>query len=74
VVETPTSIINIYMRSMHSMQSRMAEEACANADVVIRPIVSEGAWYDFYHPERYIRCGEQAAEAMLPQLKELVRP
>ena len=74
VVETPTSIINIYMRSMQSMQSRMAEEACANADVVIRPVVSEGAWYDFYHPERYIRCGEQAAEAMLPQLRELVGP
>ena len=26
VVETPTSIINIYMRSMHAMQSRMAED------------------------------------------------
>ena len=73
VVDTPTSIINVYMRSMHVMQSRMAEEACNNADVVLRPMVQESVWYDFYHPERYIRAGELAAEAALPQLKELVR-
>ncbi len=73
VVETPTSIINVYMRSMHVMQSRMAEEACTRADVVLRPIVAGGVWYDFYHPEKYIRSGEQAAEEALPKLKELVR-
>jgi NTE family protein len=73
VVETPTSIINVYMRSMHAMQSRMAETSCNNADVVIRPILTDSVWYDFYHPERYIRCGEEAAEAALPLLKELVR-
>jgi NTE family protein len=73
VVDTPTSIINVYMRSMHVMQSRMAEEACANADIVLRPMVQESVWYDFYHPERYIRAGEVAAEAALPQLKELVQ-
>jgi NTE family protein len=73
LVETPTSIINIYMRSMHAMQSRMAEAACNNADVVIRPLLAGSVWYDFYHPERYIRCGEEAAQAALPQLKELVR-
>ncbi|MGD1017877.1 MAG: patatin-like phospholipase family protein [Verrucomicrobiia bacterium] len=73
LVDTPTGIINIYMRSMHAMQSRMAEMACNNADVVIRPLLAGSVWYDFYHPERYIRCGEEAAEAALPQLKELVR-
>ncbi len=73
VVETPTSIINVYMRAMHSMQSRMAEESCNNADVVIRPVLAGAVWYDFYHPERHIRCGEEAAETALPLLKELVR-
>jgi predicted acylesterase/phospholipase RssA/CRP-like cAMP-binding protein len=73
VIETPTNIINIYMRCMHAMQSHMAEEACSNADVVIRPVVHESVWYDFYHPERYIRAGEEAAETALPKLKELVR-
>ena len=73
IVKTPSSIINIYMRAMHAMQSRMAEESCANADVVIRPTNAECLWYDFYHPERHIRCGEEAAQAALPQIKELVR-
>lgn len=72
VIDTPTSIINIYMRSMHAMQSRMAEQACAEADLVIRPVARAGVWYDFYHPDRYIRCGEEAAQAVLPRLKELV--
>jgi NTE family protein len=72
LVETPTSIINIYMRSMHAMQSRMAEDACSRADVVLRPSASEAVWYDFYRPERYILSGEQAAEAALAKLKELV--
>lgn len=73
VVETPSSIINIYMRSMHAMQSQIAEANCLNADVVLRPNVRDGIWYDFYSPEKYIRAGEEAAVAALPQLKELVR-
>jgi NTE family protein len=74
VIDTPTSVINIYMLSMYLMQSQIAERACANADVVIRPNLPDSAWYDFYNPERYIRCGEQAAESVLPRLKELARP
>ncbi len=72
LVDTPTSILNIYMRAMHAMQSHMAEEACRDADVVIRPRAREAVWYDFYHPERYIRAGEEAAEAALAEMKELV--
>ncbi len=72
LVETPSSIIDVYMRSMHAMQSYMAEQSCLNADVVLRPIFREALWYDFYHPKRYIDCGTRTAEAMVPQLKELV--
>jgi NTE family protein len=72
LLETPTGIINVYMRSMHVMQSRLAFQECANADIVIRPLAMEGAWYDFYHPERYIRSGEEAAGAALSELKKLV--
>jgi predicted acylesterase/phospholipase RssA/CRP-like cAMP-binding protein len=72
-IETPTTIIDIYMRAMLAMQSQISEANCANADVVLRPIVPDAVWYDFYNPEKYIRVGEQAAEMALPQLKELVR-
>jgi len=71
-IDTPTSIIKLYMRFLNSTQARVAQEACAKVDVVISPTVPDGFWYDFYNPERYIRRGEQVAEAALPQLRELV--
>ena len=39
IIETPTNIINIYMISMYAMQSQIAERACADADVVLRPFL-----------------------------------
>ena len=72
LIETPTNIIKLYMRFLNAVQSRTAGEACAKADVVVSPAVPDGFWYDFYNPERYIRRGEQAAEAVLPQLRELI--
>jgi hypothetical protein len=73
-IDTPTSIIKLYMRFLNSTQARVAQEACSKVDVVISPTVPDGFWYDFYNPERYIRRGEQVAEAALPQLRELVGP
>lgn len=72
LIDTPTSIIKLYMRFLNAVQSRSAQEACAKADVIITPSVPDGFWYDFYRPERYIRRGEQAAEAALPQIRELL--
>jgi len=72
LIDTPTNIIKLYMRFLNAVQSRSAQETCAKADVVISPAVPDGFWYDFYNPERYIRRGEQAAESVLTQLKELV--
>lgn len=73
-IDTPTGIIKLYMRFLNTTQARVAHEACAKADVVISPTVPDGFWYDYYNPERYIRRGEQVAEAALPQLRELVGP
>jgi NTE family protein len=72
LIDTPTHLIKNYMRFLNSTQARVAQEACSKVDVVIAPTVPDGFWYDFYNPERYIRRGEQVAEAALPQLRELV--
>jgi NTE family protein len=72
LIDTPANIIKLYMRFLNSTQARVAQEACRKVDVVIAPTVPDGFWYDFYNPERYIRRGEQVAEAALPQLRELV--
>jgi hypothetical protein len=71
LIDTPTSIIKQYMRFLNTTQARVAQEACAKVDVVVSPTVPDGFWYDFYNPERYIRRGEQAAESVLSQLREL---
>jgi NTE family protein len=66
------NIMDINMRAMHAMQSQIAATACANADVVIRPIILDSVWYEFYDPIKYIRKGEESARAILPALKKLV--
>jgi NTE family protein len=71
LIETPRNVINVYMAAMHALQSRTAEDACAEADIVIRPTVPDSTWFDFYNPAQYIRRGEECVEAMLPQLKAL---
>jgi NTE family protein len=73
-IDTPTGIIKLYMRFLNGTQARVAQDACSKVDVVMSPTVPDGFWYDFYNPERYIRRGEQVAEAALPQLRELVGP
>jgi len=65
------NIMDINMRAMHAMQSQIAATACANADVVIRPVILDSAWYEFYDPAKYIRKGEESARAMLPVLQKL---
>jgi NTE family protein len=66
------NIMDINMRAMHAMQSQIANAACATADVVIRPVILDSAWYEFYDPEKYIRKGEESANEVLPALKKLV--
>jgi NTE family protein len=73
LIDTPGSLIKNYMRYLNTTQARVAHEACKKVDVVISPTVADGFWYDFYNPERYIRRGEQVAEAALPQIRELIR-
>lgn len=66
------NIMDINMRAMHAMQSQIANRACANADVVIRPVFFGAAWYEFYKPRQFIRKGEETTRAVLPALQKLV--
>jgi predicted acylesterase/phospholipase RssA/CRP-like cAMP-binding protein len=72
VVDTPGGLIKMYMRFLNSTQARVAEAECRRADIVLSPTLTDGFWYDFYNPERYIRRGEEVAEAALPELRELI--
>lgn len=68
------NIIDIIQQSFTGAQIPNSEDACRNADVVIRPINLDGSWHDFHRPRKYIALGRRTALAQLPELKALTRP
>ena len=64
-------VFDVIMRSMQSMEYQIAEVACREADLILRPTVPGSHWLEFYHPEKFIRRGEEEALRMLPALKRL---
>lgn len=65
------NILDNLMRSVHGAQIRVAEEACRNADVVLRPLSCDGKWHEFSNPGKYIALGRQAAQEQLDELRKL---
>lgn len=64
-------VFDVIMRSMQSMEYHIAEVTCRQADVILRPSVPGSFWLEFYHPEKFIRRGEEEALRYLPILKRL---
>lgn len=65
------NVLDIIGRSNIYMQSRIAEGAARGASVVVRPWVPELGWLDFDSAPRFIRAGENAARAVLPEIRKL---
>ena len=65
-------VFDVIMRSMQSMEYEIAEVACREADLTLRPTIAGSHWLEFYHPEKFIRRGEEEALRRLPELKRLV--
>jgi NTE family protein len=66
------NILDILMRSIHGAQICMAESLGRQADIVLRPRISDDRWMDFRSPGRFIAAGRQIAERHLPEIKALV--
>jgi len=64
-------IFDVIMRSMQSMEYQIAEVACQEADLTLRPTVPGSHWLEFFAPEKFIRRGEEVAMRHLPELKRL---
>ena len=62
-------IFDVIMRSMQSMEYQIAELACHDADVVLRPTVAGSYWLEFHHPKKFIQRGEEEAMHHLEELK-----
>lgn len=68
------NILDIIQQCFTGAQIPNAEEACRNADVVIRPINGDGSWLDFNRPRKYIALGRRMTMELLPELKALTKP
>ncbi|OGX14350.1 MAG: hypothetical protein A3K11_10880 [Nitrospirae bacterium RIFCSPLOWO2_12_FULL_63_8] len=64
-------IFDVIMRSMQAMEYQIAEVACQDADITLRPTVPGSHWLEFFTPEKFIRRGEEVAMEHLPELKRL---
>lgn len=65
------NVLDTMMRANHGVQMRIAEIACRDIDIVLRPLDCDGRWHDFAHPVRYIALGRKAAEEQLPEILSL---
>ena len=66
------NLLDILIRSVHGAQIRMAEAACPQADLVLRPDIYDDCWLDYRNPGKFIALGRQAAERHLDEIKSLV--
>jgi NTE family protein len=65
------NILDTMMQAISGAQTRVAEAAAREADIVLRPLDGDAEWHDFTHPQKYIALGRAAAEAQLAGLKAL---
>ncbi len=66
-------VFDVIMRSMQSMEHQIAEVACREADLTLRPTVPGSHWLEFFNPEKFIRRGEEVALQYLPELRRIAR-
>lgn len=66
------NLFEILMRSLYGAQIRVAEASSRQADLVLRPDISDDRWLDYRHPGKFIALGRQAAEQRLDEIKALV--
>jgi NTE family protein len=66
------NVADVMLRALHGAQTRVAEQACSAADVVLRPWAADSRWYDFTSPRKYIALGRREAEEHLEEIKALV--
>lgn len=66
------NILDVTQRAVIGGQIRAAEEACRQADVVLRPLACDSRWHDFSNPGKYISLGRRVAEENLAEIKQMV--
>ncbi|MBI4178553.1 patatin-like phospholipase family protein [bacterium] len=66
------NIFDIIMSSTQIMEYVLAESVKEDADVLIRPVIRDAAWYEFFETGKYIQRGIEETEKSLPDIKRLL--
>jgi NTE family protein len=66
------NVFDILMNTIQTMEAEIAEVEGEAADVVLRPVIPDASWVEFFRPENFIRRGEDEVVRSLPKIKALV--
>jgi len=66
------NIFNVIMNTIQFMEYEIAEVSSQEADVLIKPVVPEGHWAEFYKPEKFIKAGEAKVLEQMDEIKRLI--
>ncbi|MCC5850492.1 MAG: patatin-like phospholipase family protein [Verrucomicrobia bacterium] len=69
----PGNMLNVVLCGFRSCQIQVAEEACRQADIVLRVTGPDDTWYEFHNPAKYIEAGRRAAESHLEEIQSKIR-
>lgn len=67
------NLLDIMLRANHGVQTRVADAASRQADIVLRPWSYDSRWHDFTNPGKYIALGRKVAEDQLTEIKALAK-
>ena len=66
------NLFDIIMSATQIMEYVLAESVKDEADVVIRPVLRDAAWFEFNEPSKYITLGMEETEKAVPEIKQLL--
>ncbi len=66
------NIFNVLMSTIQFMEYSIASSAEIGADVVIRPVVIDSHWAEFYSGAKFIKVGEESTQEALKEIKSLL--
>jgi NTE family protein len=70
----PSNMLQVVNRCFQILQSRAEDSWRRHSDVIVTPDVKSVQWDGFQSGMEMIRAGEQATEAVLPQIKKWLEP
>lgn len=66
------NIFNVIMNTIQIMEYEIAQVAGQEADVLIRPVVHDAHWAEFYRGDKFIKAGEEKTLEQIDEIKRLL--